>query len=161
VKLKVPDLSEEVRELEFVVPEQSLNLRLGLERRPSSVNFVGPMAVEAQIYRTGDELYFSGSLAGALTVACRRCLEDFDQSRERDFRFVIVKNDGGDDRDDEGVDHYVGDEIDLEPLVVEQALLAIDTGSDLCSESCRGLCAGCGINLNEEACDCAAPSVES
>ena len=58
-----------------------------------------------------------------------------------------------DDEDDEGVDHYSGEDLDLGPLVREQALLSLDS-LPLCSEDCRGLCVGCGANLNREACSC-------
>ena len=30
----------------------------------------------------------------------------------------------------------------------------------LCDENCRGLCSGCGVNLNDEDCVCAAPAVD-
>jgi uncharacterized protein len=44
-------------------------------------------------------------------------------------------------------------------LIEEQVLLALPT-RPLCREDCRGLCSGCGVNLNSEecACDPAAPS---
>ncbi len=55
--------------------------------------------------------------------------------------------------DDAGLDHYSGEELDLGPLVREQAVLALDD-SAMCSDDCKGLCAGCGANRNREPCRC-------
>jgi uncharacterized protein len=52
-----------------------------------------------------------------------------------------------------GLSYYSGDEINLEPLVREQVLLALPT-RPLCAEDCRGLCGGCGMDLNTESCRC-------
>lgn len=49
---------------------------------------------------------------------------------------------------------YSGNEVDVDELVLEQLELSIP-GRILCSESCKGLCPECGINLNHESCSCA------
>ena len=49
---------------------------------------------------------------------------------------------------------YSGNEVDVDELVLEQLELSIP-GRVLCSESCKGLCPDCGINLNHESCNCA------
>lgn len=49
---------------------------------------------------------------------------------------------------------YVGENIDLEPLVREQFVLAIPY-APLCKEDCKGLCSQCGADLNLAACSCA------
>ena len=46
-----------------------------------------------------------------------------------------------------------GTELDLDEVVTEAFVLAMDT-KNLCSDDCKGLCAGCGVNLNEEPCRC-------
>ena len=46
-----------------------------------------------------------------------------------------------------------GTELDLDEVVTEAFVLAMDT-ENLCSDDCKGLCAGCGVNLNEEPCRC-------
>ncbi len=50
---------------------------------------------------------------------------------------------------------YQGEEVDLEPLLREQILLAVPF-APLCSESCRGLCPVCGIDRNTGTCTCEA-----
>ncbi len=44
-------------------------------------------------------------------------------------------------------------EIDVDEILREQAYLAFPLRT-LCSEECKGICAGCGVVLNSEACCC-------
>ena len=47
------------------------------------------------------------------------------------------------------------EEVDLTPEIREDILLAVPARFK-CSEECRGLCPGCGANLNREKCRCGA-----
>ncbi|HEY5932120.1 MAG TPA: DUF177 domain-containing protein, partial [Nitrospira sp.] len=49
--------------------------------------------------------------------------------------------------------HYVGDHLELAPMLREQLILASPM-HPLCAEECRGLCARCGKDLNEGSCRC-------
>jgi uncharacterized protein len=44
-------------------------------------------------------------------------------------------------------------ELDVAPLIRELAWLAIPM-KHLCDPECKGLCPQCGVNLNEEPCQC-------
>jgi uncharacterized metal-binding protein YceD (DUF177 family) len=44
-------------------------------------------------------------------------------------------------------------EIDLLPHLREELLLTVPPYAE-CKDECRGLCPGCGVNLNEEDCGC-------
>jgi len=57
------------------------------------------------------------------------------------------------DDDDLSTAYYEGDAIDLDQLIREQLYLALPM-KPLCTETCRGLCPLCGINLNRSACAC-------
>jgi uncharacterized protein len=155
VIIRVPDLKEEVRQLEFLEPAAALNARINASPGSNDQHFANDLAVSAEIYRSERDVHFAGSIDGEVRATCARCLEEFDRKLARDFRFVILPRPAAadDESDDEGVDHYSGDELDLSPLVAEQALLALDL-LPLCTEDCRGLCAKCGANLNREACSC-------
>jgi len=154
VIVRVPDLSSEVRSIDFTESPAALNEVLASSRRWSEQRFDEELHVDAEIYKTGSDVYYAGLIEGAVTCACPRCTDEFRWPLRREFRFVIVKADPDRDfEDDLGLDHYEGDEIDLGRLAREQALLALDD-SALCSETCRGLCAHCGVNLNRETCDC-------
>ena len=46
-------------------------------------------------------------------------------------------------------------EVDMTPEIREDILLAMPSRFK-CSENCKGLCSGCGVNLNTEKCRCSA-----
>ncbi|MFN2428078.1 MAG: DUF177 domain-containing protein [Candidatus Binatia bacterium] len=153
--IRVPDLKEEVLQLEFMEPAAAVNTRIAASPGPNDQHFAKDLTVDAEIYRSERDVHFQGSVEGVVTATCARCLDDFERALRRDFRFVILPRTAAeiDAEDDEGVDHYSGDDLDLTPLVTEQALLALDS-MPLCSRDCRGLCVGCGANLNREECRC-------
>jgi len=154
VILRVADLSSEVRDLQFSESAPALNGVLAVARRWSDQRFEEDVLVHAQVYRHGTDVYFDGTVRGAVMCACPRCLDEFRWPFEREFRFLIAKAGPGQEfEDDTGLDHYEGDDVDLGRLVREQALLALDDAA-VCSEECRGLCARCGANLNRESCTC-------
>ena len=46
-----------------------------------------------------------------------------------------------------------GYELDMDEVVTTAFILAMDT-KNLCSDDCKGLCSGCGVDLNVEPCRC-------
>jgi uncharacterized metal-binding protein YceD (DUF177 family) len=155
VIIRVPDLKEEVRQLEYLEPADAVNARIVASPGWNDQRFARDLAVEAEIYRSERDVHFQGRLEGVVTAACARCLDEFDRPLAREFRFVILPRAAADDdaEDDEGVDHYSDDDLDLTPLVTEQALLALDS-LPLCSPDCRGLCSGCGEKVGSAPCGC-------
>ncbi len=152
--LKVADLSEVVRQARYQESAGPLNDVLGKVPQGDEHRFASDLDVDSELYRHGTDVYFQGRIAGTARSTCRRCLDEFHWQLARPFRFLIVKQAGGaEPEDDTGIDHYAGDQIDISPLVREQALLALDD-TGLCTEDCKGLCAGCGANLNREECKC-------
>lgn len=153
--IRVPDLDEEVRQLEFLSPAGAVNARIAAGPGPRDQSFARDLAVAAEIYRSERDVHFQGRVEGVVTATCARCLDDFERPLGRDFRFVILPRPRVDDDsdDDDGVDHYSGEEVDLGPLVAEQALLALDP-IPVCSPDCRGLCPGCGEKVGSDQCRC-------
>lgn len=152
--VKVADLSDVVRRARYRESAAALNEILGRSSPRLDEQFEGDLDVDAELYRSGDDVFLQGRITGTVRCVCRRCLDEIHWPLERGFRFLLVKaGTEAEPEDDAGLDHYSGDEIDISPLIREQALLALDE-SVLCSEDCKGLCAGCGANLNREPCTC-------
>jgi uncharacterized protein len=91
---------------------------------------------------------------------CARCLEPFARTLTSQFQLSLKpKPDFAPPeeveltREDLETDFYEGEEIDLSPLVQDQALLTIPPKL-VCREDCLGLCPGCGKNINRDACQC-------
>jgi uncharacterized protein len=164
VKLRIEDISSKARTLDFFESETEVN-RL-LERGPiQEYRVERPYAVHLSYYRSGMEVFFSGSLEADAVATCARCAEDFGVHRQRDFRFVVAprsmgENNGKDlNAEDLEFSLYDGEEIDVSPLVREQLLLAL-SARPLCAEGCRGLCPQCGVNLNLNSCSCSTSTLD-
>lgn len=158
VKLRIEDITAEAKGLSFEEPEGEVNRVL--DKGPvHEFRVEGPIGVEISYYRAGTELFFSGELHAPTHAVCARCAEEFEQTSERDFRFVltpqVVGYDDKNDAEDLELSVYEGNEVDLSPLIREQLLLSLPT-RPLCREDCRGLCPRCGANLNLVQCGCAA-----
>jgi len=116
--------------------------------------------VSLTYYRSGQEIFFQGRLGGTVEGRCSRCLKGYRFPIEKEFEFVLTPEPepnksrqlGGDEM---ALSFYAVDEIDLSPFIREQVFLALPL-RPLCEDRCRGLCAGCGADLNDEPCLCGA-----
>ena len=100
------------------------------------------------------QLIVRGKVAGAVWQDCRRCLDRVERMVDIDITLLFVPSDLLEEDDSET--HRIGigvREIDLAPYVREEVVLAIPEFAE-CRVDCRGLCAGCGENLNEIECKC-------
>lgn len=112
--------------------------------------------VTGRLSRAGTgRYYFSGTLKGAVSGECRRCLAPV-QAPVSDEAHVVFAEAGDaeilDDPDVQLLDART-DELDLRPAIREEWLLAVPTYL-LCREDCLGLCPTCGADRNAGACSC-------
>ena len=158
MKIAIDDIKSIPKELAYTEEVDELNARLGRGVRDYRLD--PGLGVDLEYYRAGLDVFFQGSLHGDVHGACARCLEDYTFPLQRDFRLVLTPRAaavGGAElsADDLALSTYEGEEIDVTPLVYEEAILALPT-RPLCAEDCRGLCPRCGANLNQVACGCPA-----
>lgn len=161
MKLNIHGIEEVAKELAYDESTDSLNSLL-VHGEVCDFEFPTAAAIRVDYYRAGQELFFHGHISDDVIGHCARCLEDYGFAIEKDFSVVLVpRRDvppeaelGGDELD---LSFYEGDAIDLSPLIREQIILALPT-LPLCRESCKGLCAHCGSNLNLQSCGCTASS---
>ena len=116
--------------------------------------------------RFGKSVLVNGSIQISVSMRCSRCLGDFSYPLDIEFKEEYSPSE---ELDQEGeheltgselnLGFYTNDEIDTGELVKEQVLLAVPM-KPLCNRECRGICPGCGINLNEGACNCSTENVD-
>jgi uncharacterized protein len=161
MRIPVDDIPQSPKEIKFSERIEELNeiYAKGSVRDFRFPRFVG---VNLVYYRSGLELFFHGGFEGSFEGCCSRCLKDFSFKVDRAFDIVLIPDPaksarGAEElrREDLGLSYYSTDEINLAPLIAEQVMLALPT-RPLCANDCRGLCGGCGANLNLEACGCSA-----
>jgi uncharacterized protein len=119
--------------------------------------FANPASFEVRITNTGGALLVQGSVQACAHTACARCLEDaaIDVEGEIEGYFVIPgAEDAPEDLEEDEFDVLPDDKIiDLLPLIVSAILIELPQ-IPLCSEDCKGICPGCGADLNTEECTC-------
>ena len=128
------------RDIHFEYPEMLLKPDLSL------TDFAGV----ARITRTPQGILVQGEFEGKTTAECVRCLTDFEQPLHANFSELYAFNERS--VTDSGLLLPEDGNIDLEELVREYLLIELPF-SPVCKPDCKGLCAECGQNLNEELCE--------
>ena len=112
---------------------------------------VRPVLVVGQVRNIAGMLCLQMELDTTLSAVCNRCGEPFDKPFRLSCEYLLAAELEDEDNDeilllDDGA-------VDLGELSREVFILNMPTKL-LCREDCRGLCPGCGVNLNHEACRC-------
>ena len=112
-----------------------------------------PVLASGMVRNTAGVLMMQGMITTRIHGVCDRCTEPFARDVEIPINVVLVTELADEENEDEGVFNLVGDSADLEEIVRTVFVLNMDSRL-LCSEDCKGVCGGCGKNLNHEACVC-------
>lgn len=111
-----------------------------------------PVAVEGQVRNMAGALVFTATARATLSLVCDRCAKPFEREKTVTYETLLADHlDQEDPRED--IVPLEGDSLDAGRLMADTFVLEMDT-KNLCAEDCKGLCAGCGANLNEEPCRC-------
>jgi len=124
--------------------------------RDLEVESAGDGILEGTIDRQGDELFrIDARVTVPFRCSCRRCLAVFREEITVDLHLAAIRG-----APEEGEDQDViplgprQSSVDLGDALREHVLLNMPA-HPLCGEGCRGLCPGCGADLNHEPCTCA------
>ncbi len=167
------------------IPDEGLSLsgdvtaeELGLTEADAVLS--GPLAVGLDLRAVEGTVCVTGVIEGTAVRQCVRCLRDFEEpiafslrvayERETKVPPVVAKREDQrkkkpapadevePEEHNDDIYHYVGDQLELAPMLREQVILAAPM-HPLCQEECLGLCARCGKDLNEGPCHCAAEPI--
>jgi uncharacterized protein len=110
-----------------------------------------PVRVTGSVRNVADVLMLEGQVSSVLDYTCDRCMSRFSREKTVELQFLLAEAIEG---EDDGEIVLLDDgEIDVGDLAYTAFVLDMDT-KHLCSEDCKGLCSGCGVNLNQEPCRC-------
>lgn len=121
-----------------------------------SIKIVSPVEVNGKTYVIDDRLYITLKIKTDMQANCNRCLESFTYPFKSSINAEIVHeslSEHQNDEADEDIIYYEDNIFDLEELIKEHIIMNIPMKL-VCSESCQGLCAKCGIKLGENSCNC-------
>lgn len=138
---------------------ESLEIPVGALER-SEVVGLSPVDVEGEVTFTDPGYYLRARMRYEQELACDRCLGPVRVEVSEPIELLILTHKQAPEaaeqeleEKDMSVVHLEGDELDTEPLVLEQVQLNVPM-KPLCRPDCAGLCPRCGANLNHETCTC-------
>ncbi len=102
--------------------------------------FTAPFAVQAKVNRAGNTVLAKTKVRSKYRSVCARCLADVDKDWNGNFLF------------DFPVDKQT-EAVELDEDIRQEVLLNLPPRV-LCKEDCKGICPGCGADLNNEKCKC-------
>lgn len=149
--IELPTNPDEVREIE--VDDQALWAAFFAEHKLAVAPgepLVGKLKARVQ----GDGALVEGSLVGSVVLPCDRCAADVSHALDVTFEAFeevdATELGPGENlvRKEKGVLL-----LDAAGLLWQQFLLDLPVKT-LCDKACKGLCPGCGVNLNEGVCEC-------
>ena len=145
-------------DLTHIAQESGAVLPFEFELDLSPVEWMGQRPFADAVHITGQVRNMAGAmvlnarLSSVLSLACDRCAKPFRREKTVEYETLLaleLENGESDDivlPDKDGI-------LELDGLMEEIFLLEMDT-KNLCSEDCKGLCPGCGADLNRESCRC-------
>lgn len=152
---------------------EPIDFKLALD--PGAIDFgpelaqVSPLAVEGRADLIEEnrgprsivlDIRLKGSYSGEFEIACARCLEPVRRKVQSPFDLLFRPlgiDQGSPERSisaaETEIGYYQESGLVLEDVLREQVLLSLPART-LCREDCKGLCPGCGRDLNSEPCGC-------
>ena len=111
-----------------------------------------PVQVEGVVRNMAGALVLNAEMTGVLSLTCDRCAKPFTRTKTVAYETLLAEQLEQEDSDD--IVLLDKDcQLDLDALLGDMFILGLDT-KNLCSEDCKGLCPGCGADLNVEPCRC-------
>ncbi len=149
---------EMVREEPFTWQEQLAILPDRLDV-PDVVE-LGSVTVEGRIEFFDPDFHLQIRYGYRQQLQCSRCLKAIDLDVEGKIDGLVKVSDSEEesgevqlDAADLGLFEVESDELDSEPILKDELQLNVPM-KPLCQPDCKGLCGGCGADLNREDCRC-------
>ena len=147
IQIRIAGLSNGVHEYHFSITPADLLLEK---------YFRSEIEIDAQLEKTSRQLLLRTNIRTAAVFQCDRCLKDFNQPLKTEYSlFYFYREDEIEKLNVEEVSIIAPDtvSIDLAEDVRQMILLSVPLKL-LCTETCKGLCPGCGNDLNFHPCSC-------
>lgn len=129
-----------------------------LEIEDENYRFTGRVTGKVIFNIVGQDVFAVGDLSAPVEGRCVRCLEAAGATVQAAVNETWIRGSGIKEPVEGGdieaiVNTYVGDFI--EPAgVLREVIMAALPDRIYCRDECKGLCPGCGANLNNEECRC-------
>ncbi len=168
MKLLVDRVTTETSDETYLGDSAWRDAHLALSDAPGSPE-LGDLTLELQARMLSADLYLQGQVDGSSELTCSRCLARYGAPIREQFRLVLEPAGDRIPADPEGAEALAADglalgdeletgwfrgpEIHFDRYLAEMVVLALPV-QPLCREECQGLCPRCGVDRNNESCDC-------
>ena len=119
--------------------------------------YTQPVNVKLDVEKRSGKILVSVHVSTQGRYICDRCGEEFDREVSGDCRIIFIRRENtfpGEVEWDDLRSFLSGQpELDITFDVRDALLLSVPLKL-VCTDDCKGLCTGCGVNLNNEACRC-------
>ena len=154
MRIKVDDLKVEYRRYSFELSQTDLK-RLDAKYQYDKVTCLAALKRDKEI------ITLKGEYQVTLYTSCDYCFSSAQVVLDEEFELDLMpeKSQPEENGDTEisiksrDVEYYQGFELSLTDYFEDQLILDLPM-SVLCSETCKGVCQQCGIDLNTASCDC-------
>jgi uncharacterized protein len=171
MRVKIEEIQESGLVLNEPMPRSLLSEAL---TSPEGADFSAErgFTLHGKLSRVSGGVLFNATFSVNLQAPCKRCAQEVSLELPISFTLNLVKREkfsgpSGPAAEDDGrapqagsfmleaadEEPFDGKTIDLDPILIEQVLLALPL-SVVCREECKGLCPVCGQELNERECGC-------
>ncbi len=146
MEIKFINFSDNVHNIDLC--ESTKNL--GLEEP-----FFGEALLNCKMDKTPVQVILNCNLKVKAKLNCDRCMEKFESVFENNFQLSYFFGYDSEASESDNVFYLPLDsvKIKLDQEVREYSVLSVSM-KKLCNEDCKGLCPICGVNLNDEDCNC-------
>jgi len=139
VKIEIGKIRDEAMGLEENIPAKEWDLD------SSDMSFVDNINIKCDFTKIGEEVIVDTKVTSNREITCSRCLNKVRKTIKQDFKKSYnIKN--------------LGESLEVDNDVREELLLDYPM-KVLCKPDCKGICPGCGVNLNFEDCQCRRVSI--
>lgn len=124
-----------------------------IKSRHQEIRSVTPVEAVGEAAKLGNLYDVNGKMDADVNFVCSRCLTPFKQHVHVPFSESFTSDESLFVDEESDIQLLDGDEIELDSLLSEDFLLALPA-FPLCAKDCKGLCPTCGVNRNEQPCNC-------
>ena len=124
----------------------------------SGLPLQGQLKVALKLTNAGSRILVEGPLSAEVGLECSRCAEAYKERVKTEIDESFVHADSEEARlaprgSIDEVFTYESDKVELEELLRQELQAALPMQA-VCQVDCKGLCSGCGVNLNTGSCQC-------
>jgi uncharacterized protein len=123
-----------------------------------TISFPVPIQLQLDVSYNKNEIIIKGEVPIRVKRNCHRCLEPFVMEMKVPILEKLIEQGENDyhfdgDEDGEMLSAITNNVLNLLPII-KQAIYLVLPMKAVCRDSCAGLCAQCGCNLNYLSCNC-------